>query len=88
MNETCPSSHPEVAFKFISGICRQNIFIKTYISVKIAPHIGCNRRQDRNEITASSELTRLSSSKEKSSISFNNNGCAAILYFGGKYIGW
>ena len=38
-------------------------------------------------MSSSSELTRHSSSKEKSSISFNNNSCAAILYFGGKYIG-
>ena len=36
---------------------------------------------------SSSELTRLSSSKEKSSFSFDNKSCAASLYFGGKYIG-
>ena len=38
-------------------------------------------------MSLSSELKRHSSSNEKSSISFNNNSCAAILYFGGKYIG-
>ena len=36
--------------KFIDRICRQKIFIKTFISVKIAPRIGCNGRQDRNVI--------------------------------------
>ena len=40
----------EVAFKFIDRICKRNTFIKTFISVKIAPHIGCNRRQERNVI--------------------------------------
>ena len=38
-------------------------------------------------MSSSSELKRRSSSKEKSSISFNNNSCAAVLYFSGKYIG-
>ena len=41
---------PEMAIKFIDRICRQNVVIKTFISVKIAPHIGYNRRQDRNVI--------------------------------------
>ena len=47
-----PSSHPEVAFKFIDRklICKQSIFIKTFISGKMAPHIGCNGRQERNVI--------------------------------------
>ena len=45
-----PSTHPGVAFKFINRLSRKNIFIKTLILVKIAPHIVCNRRQDRNII--------------------------------------
>ena len=47
-----PSSHSELAFKFIDSklICKQNIFIKTFISEKMAPHIGCNGRQEGNVI--------------------------------------
>ena len=43
-----PLSHPEVAFKFIDRklICKQNILIKTFISGKMAPHIGCNGHQE------------------------------------------
>ena len=57
-------------------------FHKTFISVKIAPHMGCNRRQDRNVI-----IIWINETREKSSISFNNNSCAAILYFDGINIG-
>ena len=32
-------------------------WLKTLISVKIAPHIGCNRRQDRNEMIVWSNKT-------------------------------
>ena len=47
-----PSSQPGVAFKLINRISRQNIFIKSLIWVKIAPHIaiGFNCRQDSNVI--------------------------------------
>ena len=44
------SLESEVAFKFIDRIHRQNISIKTFIFVKIAPLIGCSRRLDRNVI--------------------------------------
>ena len=63
-----PSSHPEVAFKFIDRklTCKQNIFIKTFISGKMAPHIGYTAA--RKGMPSASELKRTSSSKEKSSI--------------------
>ena len=84
-----PSNHPGVAFKFINrislSISRQNIFIKTLILVKIASHIGCNRRQDRNFIIIfwihETLFFQRPTLQFRLTPGFNHNNCAAILYF-------
>ena len=65
--------------------CKQNIFIKFLISGKMAPHIGCNGRQERNVIIIWIKETLIF--QREVYHSFNNNSWAAILYCSGNYMG-